>query len=127
MNAAGTAYPPPETATGTLKSIAAIGAAPVTMQNSTCGSPSASFASACSRSGIGVRADGAAVTLLMRPPAWSRDLAGSKPARPRPAHGPYPEIYSLDIGHAGRGARRPRPRCPQHAVHGCDAAFMSQT
>ena len=35
MNAAGTAYPPPDTATGTLNIIAASGAAPVTMQNST--------------------------------------------------------------------------------------------
>ena len=44
-NAAGTAYPPPETATGTLNIIAASGAAPVTMQNRTAGRPSASRAS----------------------------------------------------------------------------------
>jgi hypothetical protein len=43
--AAGEAKPPPSTVTGTLNSIAAIGAAPVTMQNSTPGSPSAFDAS----------------------------------------------------------------------------------
>ena len=40
-NAAGVAHPPPFTETGTLNSIAVSGAAPVTMQKSTDGSPSA--------------------------------------------------------------------------------------
>ena len=40
MNAAGEEYPPPSVATGTLNNIAASGAAPVTMQNSTEGNPS---------------------------------------------------------------------------------------
>src|SRR3954470_12711753 len=40
MNAAGEAYPPPRVATGTLNSMAASGAAPVTMQNRTDGRPS---------------------------------------------------------------------------------------
>src|SRR4051794_38159721 len=68
MKAAGTAYPPPETATGTLNIIAARGAAPVTMQNNTWGNPSALFArppDSCT----GVTADGASVTGLIRPPA----------------------------------------------------------
>jgi len=45
-NAAGVAHPPPFTETGTLKSIAVSGAAPVTMQKSTDGRPSAP---SCSR------------------------------------------------------------------------------
>ena len=47
MNALGAAQPPPKTAQESLNSIAAIGAAPVTMQNSTCGKPSALRASPC--------------------------------------------------------------------------------
>src|SRR3954464_225015 len=43
-NADGEAQPPPDTETGTLKSIAAICAAPVTMQNRTWGRPSALLA-----------------------------------------------------------------------------------
>src|SRR4051794_39842083 len=76
MKAAGTAYPPPETATGTLNIIAASGAAPVTMQNSTWGNPSALFARPPD-SWTGVTADGASVTGLMRPPAADDGPPGS--------------------------------------------------
>lgn len=55
-NAAGAPYPAPITATGTLNSIAVMGAAPVTMQKMTPGSPSAPEASRCGVSD----ADGAA-------------------------------------------------------------------
>src|SRR3954453_11251940 len=74
MKAAGTAYPPPDTATGTLNIIAASGAAPVTMQNNTAGRPSASRASSWVRGAAGGAAAGVAT-----------DMRGStsRPAAPR--------------------------------------------
>ena len=89
MNAAGTAYPPPDTATGTLNIIAASGAAPVTMQNNTWGNPSAFFArSADSLIGSnGGRGFGNRAHATSSGGRWA--LRGSKPASLAPAEGGY--------------------------------------
>ena len=97
MNAAGTAYPPPDTATGTLNIIAASGAAPVTMQNSTWGNPSA-FLARPPDSWTGVTADGASVTGLMRPPATGRWPPREHRRNPRRRSGCFAIYRSVDLG-----------------------------
>src|SRR4051794_31890733 len=117
MKAAGTAYPPPETATGTLNIIAASGAAPVTMQNNTWGNPNALFASPPD-SLTGVTADGASVTGLMRPPA-----ADDGPPREQPAStntgGRRVPVKSTGPGPAGVGIDCRAVLDPTRQARGC--------
>src|SRR5882762_11615454 len=80
-NAAGAAYPPPCTATGTLNSIAVSGAAPVTMQNNTDGRPNAPPANwpdaGVVAGAAGVPPGGRITSVISTPQALAQLLGGS--------------------------------------------------
>src|SRR4051794_7985702 len=81
MNAAGDAYPAPRVATGTLNSIAASGAAPVTMQNNTDGRPRTPPASSPGGPPVGtVPLDESVGIAVITPPC---DVRRSDDRRPR--------------------------------------------
>ena len=103
--AAGTAYPPPDTATGTLNIIAASGAAPVTMQNSTAGKPEGVFGERAVRprrgGGVWIGNDSATCDLLLT----GERQAGDPRSNARPWRVGESRIYRWTRGRVDRRAR----------------------